>query len=40
MMKKAMVEPMMTKERRAVKIRVTTTALRGISQPGRTLVGC
>ena len=37
-MLKAMVEPIMTRERRAVKMRVTTTALRGMSQPGRTLV--
>jgi len=36
MMLKAMVEPIMISERRVVKMRVTITALSGISQPGCT----
>lgn len=36
MMLKAMVDPMMIRARRAVKIMVTTTALSGISQRGCT----
>jgi len=36
MMVKAMVLPMIIREASAVNIRVTTTALSGISQPGRT----
>lgn len=36
MMSKAMVDPMIIRERRAVKMRVTITALSGISQPGCT----
>jgi hypothetical protein len=36
MMLKAMGEPMMMRESKAVKVRVTVTALRGMSQPGRT----
>jgi len=31
-----MVDPIIISERRAVKTKVTTTALRGMSQPGRT----
>lgn len=36
MMLKAIVDPIMMRARRAVKMRVTMTALSGISQPGRT----
>ena len=36
MMSKAIVEPIMIRERRVVKMRVTITALSGISQPGCT----
>jgi hypothetical protein len=36
MISKAIVEPMMIRERRAVKTRVTITALSGMSQPGCT----
>jgi hypothetical protein len=35
-MPKAIVDPIMIRERRAVKTRVTITALSGISQPGCT----
>jgi hypothetical protein len=35
-MSKAIVDPIMIRERRVVKISVTITALRGISQPGCT----
>jgi hypothetical protein len=37
-MLKAMVEPIMIIEMRAVKIRVTTTAFKGMSEPGWILV--
>ncbi len=36
MMLKAMGEPMIIRENKAVNVRVTVTAFRGISQPGRT----